>query len=916
MKMTSWRGWSLSTYFLGLPIIAGVGCGTDDREARGTQGASEVRRAALAAGTSLVQRAQLVVSDGATNGELSQFGISGDTVVVGGPGNNFGPTAPVGAANVFVRPPGGWAGTLNEQAKLIPSDGQPGDYFARFAINGDVIVGGSYEDNVGTNPNQGSAYVFVRPPGGWSGTLTQSAKLTASDGAPEDRFGLRVAVRGDLIVIGVRGDDAPQLDRGSAYVFVKPAAGWSGNLTQSAKLTASDGLAGDNFGSALVVRDDVIVVGAFWEDRGTTDTREGAAYVFVRPAAGWSGNLTQAAKLIASDGVPRSFLGTVAAMHGDTIVVGAPQSVEGLVGGAGAAYVFERPAAGWSGTLTETAKLTASGGVVGDRFGVSVAFDGDTILVAADSTEIGANVDQGSVYRFDRPAGGWSGTLTAGPVVTAADGASGDQFANSIVLDGNTLGVGAVFDDIGANVNQGSVYLFEADQVPVLTLPGDITAEATSAAGAAVTFTVQANDPEQGPLTATCVPASGATFPLGTTQVDCAVTDAAGQPVTGSFLVTVVDTTGPALAVPAGVAAEAAGPAGAPVAYAATATDLVDGAVTPTCAPPPGAVFPLGATSVTCTAADTRGNTVTATFTATVADTTPPALIVPSDIVAEATGPAGAVVHYATTAGDVVDGAIAPLCTPASGATFPLGTTSVTCVATDAHGNAATAMFTVSVADTVAPSLALPGDITAVATSPAGAVVSYVATASDLVDGPVAAVCTPDSGSTFGVGTASVTCVATDAAGNAAVGGFTVTVAPEPDPDPETIAFASFKVFAQIDLRPRGNDDRFAFEALFALGAGSDGIDPTAEDVVLTLGGATWTIAAGDLDRTRSGAFVFNGVVGTTRLGVAIHPLPGRRFLLLAIGDGAELTGISNPVPVGLTVGDDSGTSAVVALIH
>ena len=187
---------------------------------------------------------------------------------------------------------------------------------------------------------------------------------------------------------------------------------------------------------------------------------------------------------------------------------------------------------------------------------------------------------------------------------------------------------------------------------------------------------------------------------------------------------------------------------------------------------------------VTCTAIDTRGNVATAGFTVVVVDTIAPALNVPGDITLEATGPVGAAVVHAATATDGVDGAIAPVCVPASGAVFPVGATPVTCTATDTHGNATSGTFSVAVVDTTPPVLALPANITAVATSDAGAVVTYAATASDLVDGVVAAICTPESGSTFPVGTTTVTCFATDAAGNAASGTFTVTVRRPPIPTP------------------------------------------------------------------------------------------------------------------------------------
>jgi hypothetical protein len=159
-------------------------------------------------------------------------------------------------------------------------------------------------------------------------------------------------------------------------------------------------------------------------------------------------------------------------------------------------------------------------------------------------------------------------------------------------------------------------------------------------------------------------------------------------------------------------------------------------------------------------------------------DTTPPVFDgVPSTITAEATSAAGATVTYvAPTATDAVSGPVAVDCTPMPGALFPLGTTAVTCTATDDAGNAASASFEVVVLDTTPPSLALPANMTVPATGTGGAVVTYTATAADLVSGALAPACAPASGTTFPVGVTTVNCTATDAAGNAATGSFTVTV--------------------------------------------------------------------------------------------------------------------------------------------
>ena len=160
---------------------------------------------------------------------------------------------------------------------------------------------------------------------------------------------------------------------------------------------------------------------------------------------------------------------------------------------------------------------------------------------------------------------------------------------------------------------------------------------------------------------------------------------------------TVNDTIPPVLALPAPAPTEATSTAGAVVNYTATATDNTDGRVTAACAPPSGSTFRLGTTRVNCSAHDSAGNTSSGSFTVTVRDTTAPTLTVPANISTKATSAAGAVVTYVATATDIASGAITPVCTTASGATFPIGTTPVTCTATDPSGNSTSQTFAVTI---------------------------------------------------------------------------------------------------------------------------------------------------------------------------------------------------------------------------
>ena len=151
---------------------------------------------------------------------------------------------------------------------------------------------------------------------------------------------------------------------------------------------------------------------------------------------------------------------------------------------------------------------------------------------------------------------------------------------------------------------------------PTLTLPPGQTVEATFSDGAPVTYTATATDAQDGTLTPSCIPASGSVFPLGTTPVNCSVTDSGGLTAAGSFTVTVQDTTPPSLNLPGNITVHAGKPAA--VTYTATATDLVNGSVPVSCSPASGTTFALGTTPVICSATDAHHNTATGSFTISV----------------------------------------------------------------------------------------------------------------------------------------------------------------------------------------------------------------------------------------------------------------------------------------------------------
>jgi hypothetical protein len=324
------------------------------------------------------------------------------------------------------------------------------------------------------------------------------------------------------------------------------------------------------------------------------------------------------------------------------------------------------------------------------------------------------------------------------------------------------------------------------------SVPSDITESTNDPTGKAVNYpTPTATDLGQS-LTVTCSPGSGSNFIVGTTQVDCSANDGRGNTGHAFFNVTVslIDDQPPTFTPnpPPPVNATTSG-TGAVVNYTVTATDDSGTPPTVNCTPPSGSTFPVGQTTVNCTAFDGT-NTANASFIVTVSfvDAAGPTFSgVPSNRVVEANGPSGSVVSYTgPTATDAAEGPKPVSCNPASGSTFPLGGTTVTCTASDSHGNTSSASFTVTVVDTTKPNLIVPRERAVYADTPLGigpqgyGVPSFLlgASATDTVDPHP--VITNDAPEFFTVGVHTVTFSAYDASGNGVAGTSVLEVLPMP----------------------------------------------------------------------------------------------------------------------------------------
>jgi len=321
------------------------------------------------------------------------------------------------------------------EAKLIASDGWAGDMFASsVSVDGNIIVVGVPGDD-DDGADSGSAYVFIPGKNGWS----EGTRLIASDSSAGDMFGWSVSVEGDTIVIGAPCDDDNGYNSGSAYVFVRDKKGWS----EEAKLTAGDGSAFDRFGDFVAIDRNTIVIGAIGDD--DNGTYSGSAYVFVRDKKGWS----EEAKLIPSDSAAFKYFGESVAIDRDTIVVGAIGDDDNGTY-SGSAYVFVRDKKVWS----EEAKLIASDGSASEYFGESVSVDRDTIVVGAHGDHDNGTYS-GSAYVFVRDKEVWSEEAKLLP----GEGAVGDRFGQSVSVEGQIIIVGALGDDDNG-YNAGLAYVF------------------------------------------------------------------------------------------------------------------------------------------------------------------------------------------------------------------------------------------------------------------------------------------------------------------------------------------------------------------------------------------------------------------------------------------------------------------------
>ncbi|RKH89168.1 HYR domain-containing protein [Corallococcus sp. AB045] len=422
-------------------------------------------------------------------------------------------------------------------------------------------------------------------------------------------------------------------------------------------------------------------------------------------------------------------------------------------------------------TVVDGAARTASCGFsvsVRDTTAPELTCSGEVVAEAVGRT--GAPVD------FPAP--------TATDAVTAAPTLSLSHERGSTFPLGTTP-VTATATDAAGNSATCSIPVTVRDTTPPsLSCPADVTVEATSLRGATVTYVAASAADPVSDVTVEYSAASGSHFDVGGTQVRVVATDGAGNSATCTFTVTVSLPPPPTITCPAPLVVEATRAGGASVVYL-SATPSGRGPLAVTYSQDSGTEFPLGATSVSATVTDGLGRTDTCGFTVTVRDTQAPSVSCAADVVAEATGPSGALVVFPMpTAADAVTAEPQVALSHVSGAVFPLGSTRVSATATDGAGNTSGCTFTVTVRDTAAPVLSCGADVVAEATGRNGTAVDFAAPSTvDAVTAVPALVLSHEPGALFPLGTTRVSAEATDAAGNIGQCAFTVTVRDTTAPD-------------------------------------------------------------------------------------------------------------------------------------
>ncbi|MFA4878105.1 MAG: PGF-pre-PGF domain-containing protein [Methanoregula sp.] len=395
-------------------------------------------------GTTKAYAANATFTGGAANDYVGQsvaLSSDGSTALIGAYRNSTNGKSLNGAAYLFTKPGTGWSGTIPLSAALpnftgVSSNDNLG-YSSSLALssNGSTALIGAWKNGTSGWSNNGAAYLFRKPGGGWPATTTSASAADATflGGKASDNFGFSVALSsdGNTALVGAWNNASGDMStNGAAYIFVAPGGVWSGTTSASAaNATFTGGANSDQFGSAVALSSDgsTVLVGA-WKN-STSFYQAGAAYLFTKPGTGWSGTTSAStANATFTGGAMQDYFGNgygnsvALSSDGSTALVGAYHNSSIGNTWAGAAYLFKKPnVTGWNGTTSASAATEKFQGVTGSNyFGYSVALNstGTMALIGAYGNYTGGS-QTGSAYIFGPPP---YVTLTAGGTTTGTTG--------------------------------------------------------------------------------------------------------------------------------------------------------------------------------------------------------------------------------------------------------------------------------------------------------------------------------------------------------------------------------------------------------------------------------------------------------------------------------------------------------------
>ncbi len=320
----------------------------------------------------------------------------------------------------------GFTQTVAPDITLQPADGRTGLLFGTsVAISKQTAaIGASWDANAG-NGQQGSVFVYSGDAGGWS----QQQRLIASDGSTGDQLGAYTEILDDTIYAGAPNHGPPAgIKPGAVYLFERVAGVWM----QGQKIAPATAVLNARFGLRIAVNDRHLLIS------GKSDAGIGQAHSYRRNAGTW----VEGPPLRPVNG---SGIGTHIALFGDTAIVS----------GTSVAYVFSYD----GNAFVESAALTGSASAPGDTYAFSVALWDQVAVVGAPGHDSPSLSNRGTAYVFERTAGGWVERAQ----LLAPDAAAEDQFGKDVRVCGDRIYVGAPGADIGANSNQGAMYRFDRD---------------------------------------------------------------------------------------------------------------------------------------------------------------------------------------------------------------------------------------------------------------------------------------------------------------------------------------------------------------------------------------------------------------------------------------------------------------------